>query len=328
MDLHQPLFRFRLGRGAADHADHFVDVGVGQQQPFDRVFALPRPGQQELRAPADDRFAVADELLQHLLERQHPRLAVDQRQEDQRETVLQRRELVELVQHDVGIGIAFQFADQADRLFQIAFVANARNAGDFALVHQGGDAFFDAVAGLLEGDFADDDAVALVVFFDRRPGADDDRASAGVVSAADAGPAADDAAGGKVGAGADFHQFVDRDVGIVDHADQGVADFAEVVRRDRRGHAHRDAVGAVDQQIRELRRQHRRLGPPLVVGRQEIDRVELDVLHHQRGDRPTCGLRCTAWRPAGRPAIEPKLPCLSISTCRMFHSWAMRTSVG
>ena len=29
-----------------------------------------------------------------------------------------------------------------------------------------------------------------------------------------------------------------------------------------------------------------------------------------------------------RPAIEPKLPCLSISTCRMFHSWAMRTSVG
>ena len=31
---------------------------------------------------------------------------------------------------------------------------------------------------------------------------------------------------------------------------------------------------------------------------------------------------------AGRPAIEPKLPCLSISTWRMFHSWAMRTSVG
>jgi len=25
---------------------------------------------------------------------------------------------------------------------------------------------------------------------------------------------------------------------------------------------------------------------------------------------------------------EPKLPCLSTSTCRMFHSWAMRTSVG
>ena len=30
----------------------------------------------------------------------------------------------------------------------------------------------------------------------------------------------------------------------------------------------------------------------------------------------------------GRPAIDPKLPCLSTSGCRMFHSWAMRTSVG
>ena len=154
MDLHQPLFGLGLGRGAADDADHFVDVGVGQQQPFDRVLPLPRPGQQELRPPADHRLAVADELLQQFLERQHPRLAVDQRQEDQREAVLQRRELVELVQHDVGIGVALQLADQADRLFQVAFVANAGNAGDFALVHQRGDAFFDAVAGLLEGDFA------------------------------------------------------------------------------------------------------------------------------------------------------------------------------
>mgnify|MGYP001002758108 CR=1 FL=1 len=30
----------------------------------------------------------------------------------------------------------------------------------------------------------------------------------------------------------------------------------------------------------------------------------------------------------GRPAIEPKLPCLSTSKCRMFHSWAIRTRVG
>ena len=67
--------------------------------------------------------AMADEFLQQRLERQHPRLAVDQRQEDERERVLQRRELVELVEHDLGIGVALQFEDQADRLFQIAFVA-------------------------------------------------------------------------------------------------------------------------------------------------------------------------------------------------------------
>ena len=71
--------------------------------------------------------------------------------------------------------------------------------------------------------------------------------------------------------------------------DRGVADFAQVVRRDRGGHAHRDAVGAVDQQVGELRRQHRRFGAPLVVGRHEVDRVELDVLEHQCGDRRHAG---------------------------------------
>ena len=108
---------------------------MGQQQSFDGVFALPGAGQKELRPPADHRLAVADELLQQFLERQHPRLAVDQRQEDQREAVLKRRELVELVEHDVGIGVALQVADQANRLFQVAFVADAGNAGDFAFIH-------------------------------------------------------------------------------------------------------------------------------------------------------------------------------------------------
>ncbi len=78
--------------------------------------------------------AVPNELLQHLLERQHARLAVDQRQQDDRERVLQRRELVELVEHHVGIGVALELDDQPHRLLEIAFVANGGDAGDFALV--------------------------------------------------------------------------------------------------------------------------------------------------------------------------------------------------
>ena len=114
---------------------------------------------------------------------------------------------------------------------------------------------------------------------------------------------------GKSGPGHDLQQFVDRDVRLVDHADQGVADFAEVVRRDRRGHAHRDAVGAVDQQVRELRRQHRRLGPPLVVGRHEIDRVELDVVHHHRGDGRHAGFGVSHGR-RGQPGDRAEVPLL------------------
>ena len=101
----------------------------------------------------------------NLLESEHTRLAVDQGQEDQREGVLQRRELVKLVEHHLGIGVALQLQDQAHRLLQVAFVPHGGNAGDLALVHQGGDPLFDAVAGLLEGDLADDDAAAILAEF-------------------------------------------------------------------------------------------------------------------------------------------------------------------
>ena len=79
---------------------------------------LPLAGlaQQELRAAADDRHPVPQELLQQLLERAGPRLAVDQRQQDDRERVLQRRELIELVQHDLGIGVALEVDDDVHRL--------------------------------------------------------------------------------------------------------------------------------------------------------------------------------------------------------------------
>ena len=91
------------------------------------------------------------ELLQHLLERQHARLAVDQRQQDDRERVLQRRELVELVEHDVRVGVLLQVDDDPHRLFEIALVADAGDARDAAFVDDVGDLLDDPVARLLVG---------------------------------------------------------------------------------------------------------------------------------------------------------------------------------
>jgi len=54
--------------------DHLVDDRVSQQQPLDRVLSLPRPGQKVLRAAANHRLAMAQELFQKLLEAQHPGL--------------------------------------------------------------------------------------------------------------------------------------------------------------------------------------------------------------------------------------------------------------
>ncbi len=285
-DAHQSGLGLGLGAGGADDADHFVDVGVRQQQTFDGVLALPGLGQQELRPAADHERPMADELRDQLLDRQRARLAVDQRQRNQRDRVLQWRELIELVEHHLGIGVALDFQDQANRLFQIAFVADGRDAGDLVLVDQFGDALLDAVARLLVGDLGDDDTGApLVVLLDAGPCPDHDRAAAGVISLANAGPTANDAAGGKVRTGDDLHQLIDRHVRLVDDLDRRGAHLAQVVRRDRGGHADRDAVRAVDQQVRKLRRQHRGLGAALVVGGNIVDGVELQILEHQGRDR-------------------------------------------
>ena len=77
---------------------------------------------------------------------------------------------------------------------------------------------------------------------------------------------------------------------VVDVGDQGVADLAEVVRRDRGRHADGDAARAVDQQVGELAGQDPRLLVLLVVVGLEVDGVELDVLEHLGGDRAELGL--------------------------------------
>ena len=63
---------------------------------------------------------------------------------------------------------------------------------------------------------------------------------------------------GKSGPLHELHEVVGRGLGVVDEVDGGVDDLAEVVRRDVGGHADRDALAAVDEQVREPGRQHRR----------------------------------------------------------------------
>ncbi len=63
----------------------------------------------------------------------------------------------------------------------------------------------------------------------------------------------------------------------VDHLDERRADLAEIVRRDVRRHADRDAGGAVHEQVRNARRQHDRLLARAVVVRPERDGVLVDL---------------------------------------------------
>jgi hypothetical protein len=56
------------------------------------------------------------------------------------------------------------------------------------------------------------------------------------------------------------------------------------VRRNVRGHADGDAAGAVHQQIRKLRGKNRGFPVRFIVGRDEVDRLSIDVVEELRGD--------------------------------------------
>ena len=111
----------------------------------------------------------------------------------------------------------------------------------------------------LVGDLGDDDRLLVALArLDLGAGAHHDRAAAGAVGLADARPAADEAGGREVGARDRAPSrppaarpgvrswFSSRKTSAVHH-------LAQVVGRDVGGHAHRDARGAVHQQVREGR---------------------------------------------------------------------------
>ena len=82
---------------------------------------------------------------------------------------------------------------------------------------------------------------------------------------------------GKSGPWTCFRTSSEAGVRIVDHLDGGVDDFREVVRRDVGGHADRDAVGAVDDEVGNAGGQDVGLEGGLVVVGDEVDGVHFNV---------------------------------------------------
>ena len=310
LDLRQALLCLRLRAGAADDLDHLVDVRKRHQQPLEGVLAAAGLLEEVLCAAPEDRRAVTEEFLEEVLEGEDPRLAIDQRQEDQREARLQGGELVELVEDDVGVGIALQLQHQPHRLLEIALVADRRDPLDPILVDQFGDLLLDRVAGLLIGNLRDDDPGAVLAeLLDLGPGTERDRAPTGGVAAEERLPSHDDAAGGEIRPGNDLEQFAERHRGVVDEGDQRPADLTEIVGGDAGRHADGDAAGPVDDEVGEAPRQHHRLGVPFVVGGDVIDRVELQIVEHHRRDRRESrfGVPHRGGREAGDRAEVPLL---------------------
>ena len=93
------------------------------------------------------------------------------------------------------------------------------------------------------------------------------------------------AAAGKIRRGDVFHQIRRLQIRLFQQRNRGLGHFAQIVRRNFGGHAHRNARRAVEQHHRQPRRQGNRLFKSAVVIGHEIHRALIEFGQQQFGNR-------------------------------------------
>ena len=256
---HQGLARHVGVRGSADELDYLVDIAHGDGEPHQHMGAVARLAEQVLGAPGNHLLAEGDEGGEQVLESHHLRAAALERHHIGAEGRLQRGVSVELVEHHVRHGVALELDDDAITL-AVGLVAQRGDAVDLLVAPQLCNSLDHRRLVHLVRNLADDDGLTVPAQgLDLHLAAHDDRAAALGIGGVNARAAENDAAGREVGPRNDADQFIDAEVGIFDQRDAGIDDLAEIVRRDIRGHADRDAACTIRQQVGEARRQHHRL---------------------------------------------------------------------
>ena len=282
--LHEVFLRIVIA--LADDADDLVDVLLGDEQTLEQMRALERFLEVELRAAHDDLFLEGEVLVENVPQGQdlRLRLVIDQREHVHGERGLHLRLGEEPVEHDLGVGVLFQLDDDAHAV-AVGLVAQAGDAVELLIAHLLGNILDELALVDLIGQLGHDDADAVVApGLGLGAGAHDDAAAAGGVGRADAAAADDDAPRREIRARDVLHEVRERGVRVFEHADAGIDDLGEVVRRDIRRHADGDAGAAVDEQVRKPARQHARLAARLVKVRVPVHGVLVDVAQHFVGD--------------------------------------------
>ena len=244
----------------ADQGDDRIEIVQGDLEPFEDVqplLGLP----QVVGGPPDDRFPpVPEKRLEDLLQVQQLRAVVNDGEHVDAEGFLKARVLVQGVDDDLRHGVALELNDDAHAV-AVGLVPQVGDALDLLVVDQVGHLFQEP--GLVHHvrNFRDDDLL-LARSLDglgEDPGAHLHAAPSGLVALADTFTPVNEPRGGKVGPGNVLHQLVDGQPGPLHQRDKAVDDLVQVVRRDVGGHAHGNTRGAVDEQVGQPRRQHRRL---------------------------------------------------------------------
>ena len=258
---------------------------------------LLRLVQQVLGTPDDDIDLVRDVVAQHLVQAQGARHPVDDGEHVHAEAGLQLRVLEQIVQHDARHGVPLQGDHDAQADAVGGFVVDPGDTRDLALVRLLGDAEHQVVLVYLVGQLGDHDDLPVALLLDAGHAAHSDGPAAGCVGILDALVTDDEAGGGEVGTLDVAHARLEggRLVGFVvlQHPEDGVTEFGEVVRRDVGGHADGDTARTVHQEVRHPGREDHRFKVLAVVVRLEVDGVGSDVPHHLHSQRGEAALGVT-----------------------------------
>ncbi len=208
------------------------------------------------------------------------------------EARLQRRLLVEVRHHELGVGVLLDLEHDADVVRRlVAYVEQERQlAGDDHvrdLLHEVG------LRHRPRHRRDDDIGAALLFLFELVLAAHADRARALFVNLPQLDLVVEQlTAGREVRTVDELHQRDVLDVAVLRDRDHRFDDLAQIMRRDVRRHADRDAGRAVDEQIREPRGQHDRLLRRAIVVRAHVDGLEVQLgqqLHRGCGE-PALGV--------------------------------------
>ena len=295
-ELETPLeaaLRGALVLRRADDGNHLVEMLEALHQALEDVGSLACLGEQIGGAPRHHHPPEVDEVLQHRLEAEHLRPAVDQRQHDGAECQLDLGVLEEVVEHCVRARARLQLDDDAGLVIAVRLVVEALDALELVVLDELGDVGEQARLVHLVGQLAHDDLfLAVGGLLEVHLGAHHDAAVAGAVDDGQV-TRVDHSPGWEVGALDDLGQLFGGGLRLIDETGDPVADLAEVVRRNVGRHADRDARGPVDEQVGNQRGHHGgfedvRIGQ---IRLRHIDRLLVDVLDKGHGDGRHLGFR-------------------------------------
>ena len=279
----------------ADDLDQLVEVQIGDQIAFEDFQPPLDRLQPEGRTPHQHLAAMVEKRLKGLAQVHHPRgVVLVEDVEVEREPDLEVGELEQLLHQQFG-GNGARARLEHDPNVVGGLVPHVVEDGQLLGVDDLGDALDQPALLDLVGNLRDDDAIlAARKLFDRPAGAQTEGTASRAVGLDDRVARLDQHAPGREIRPLDeVDEGFDAGVGRLDEMQQGVAELARIVRRDRTGHAHGDAGRPVRQQVGKPAGQHHGFLGGTVVVRAEVDGVLVDAGQQGLGHLGQAGLGVT-----------------------------------